>query len=615
MNQNPGLSNIGALQKIIDNLPVVVFEYSIYPDGKRDFTYLSPRCEELLGLKSDVLLSGIFPMKDFIHKDDWDDLEQQVRNTVDTLEEFVWEGRLSFKGKVIWVEAKGAPVLLENKTIVTHGIITDVTLKKRAEAREQELEREFKDLLEFLPVGILIHSRGKLLYTNRYAVEMMGASKKSELVGKDIIEYIHPEFKEKAMHRIGDAATGRIVLQAEEKYFRLDGKAIDVLSSAMPVKFSGESMVLNIVIDITPQKETAIIVRRAETLFSQLFNNAPLAIVTLDVKGLVVNSNPAFEQMFGYTIDEIKGKNLEQFIVPDELTEEGIDLNKIISSYQVVRVETVRMTKDGNPLSVIIYGVPIHMEDHTIAIIGLYVDLTESKKVEEELKIRNSELDNFVYKVSHDLRAPLSSILGLVNLARLPNNTDNREEYLEIVGRKAAQLDHFIGDVLSHSKNLKLQVRIVKIELKSLIDEIFSNLTYLEGAGSVIRNVSIHGSDFHSDLWRIKEIFRNLISNAIKYRNRNLETVNIDISVDVDGNQATIVFSDNGIGIDDDKVDRIFDMFYRASEVSDGSGLGLYIVKNAVDKLRGSIEVTSKRNQGTSFKIEIPNIDIGHHGN
>lgn len=122
--------------------------------------------------------------------------------------------------------------------------------------------------------------------------------------------------------------------------------------------------------------------------------------------------------------------------MPNELEEEGNDLNSLISNYQVARIETVRKTKKGDPVSVIIYGVPARMEDQTIGIFGVYVDITERKKVEEELKTRNSELDNFVYKVSHDLRAPLSSILGLVNLARLPNNTDNLADYLKIVGKK-----------------------------------------------------------------------------------------------------------------------------------------------------------------------------------
>jgi signal transduction histidine kinase len=296
--------------------------------------------------------------------------------------------------------------------------------------------------------------------------------------------------------------------------------------------------------------------------------------------------------------------------VPKELENEGSDLNSLISSYNVIHIETDRITKAGQRLSVIIYGVPVRFEDKTIGIFGLYADITERKKVEEELKIRNSELDNFVYKVSHDLRAPLSSILGLVNLAKLPNNTDDLDQYIDIVGKKAEQLDHFIGDVLSHSKNLKMEIKVSKIDFTKLIHDSFTELAYLAGAENVDKKIGLTGKDFYSDVWRIKEIFRNLISNAIRYRNKTLNSVSIRIKIEVDSMGARIVFSDNGVGIDEDKVGNIFEMFYRASEVSEGSGLGLYIVKNAVERLKGSIEVESKRNYGTTFTIILPNEEI-----
>jgi signal transduction histidine kinase len=228
-------------------------------------------------------------------------------------------------------------------------------------------------------------------------------------------------------------------------------------------------------------------------------------------------------------------------------------------------------------------------------------------KVEEELKIRNAELDNFVYKVSHDLRAPLSSILGLVNLARLPGNTDNPLEYIDIIGTKVLHLDHFIGDVLSHSKNLKMEVTLSKVDFSQVINRTFNDLNYLEGAHEIKKFVKVEGADFYSDPWRISEIFRNLISNAIKYRRVEGVESEVNIKVLVDQHRAEIVFADNGIGIDDVNLNRIFEMFYRATEQSDGSGIGLYIVKNAVEKLGGQINVSSKPNLGTRFHIILPN--------
>ncbi len=607
MDQKLGQPQIGVLQHIIDNLPAVVFQYSIFPDGSRDFTYLSPRCEEILGLKKEILLSGALPMSEFIHEDDLDSLEEVKDRCIQTLSEFNWEGRISFNGNIVWVEAKGSPIRLNDNSIVFSGIITDVSKRKEIELRERLIEKEYKNLLEFLPIGAIVHRHGKLLYANERIAEILGAINGATLIGREMIDFVHPEFRSVVQQRMKSVTDGNAAVQIEAKYLRVDGRSIDVLSSALPVSIAGEVSVLNIILDVTGQKEAEAEIRKTEMLFTQLFNNAPLAVVMLDANGIVMNVNRGFQEMFGFSLGELQGGVLEKFIVPPGLEDEGSDLNSLISSYNVAKIETVRKSKDNQLLSVIIYGVPVRLEDKTIGIFGLYVDITERKKVEEELKVRNSELDNFVYKVSHDLRAPLSSILGLVNLAKMPNNNDSLDQYIEIVGRKALQLDHFIGDVLSHSKNLKMEIKLCEIDFNQIINDSFSDLTYLSGAELVSKKILISGIEFYSDLWRIKEIFRNLISNSIKYRNDKTSQVDISINIQVDTKCATITFSDNGIGIDEDKVNNIFEMFYRASEVSTGSGLGLYIVKNAVEKLKGTIEVESAPNKGTTFTIMIPN--------
>jgi signal transduction histidine kinase len=197
--------------------------------------------------------------------------------------------------------------------------------------------------------------------------------------------------------------------------------------------------------------------------------------------------------------------------------------------------------------------------------------------------------------------------LGLVNLAKLPGNTDNPMDYIDIIGEKVQHLDHFIGDVLSHSKNLKMDVTTSKVDFENIIDRTFEDLNYLEGAKEMVRHVRIDGVEFYSDPWRISEIFRNLISNAVKYRQLNISTPEINVKIRVDNHHAEIVFADNGIGIDDVNLAKIFEMFYRATEQSDGSGIGLYIVKNAVEKLGGQISVASKVDQGTRFSIVLPN--------
>lgn len=607
MSNSVGLTHRSNLVHMLDRLPAVVFEYSVFPDGSRDFTYISPRCEEILGVSKEVLLRGILPMKNFIHHEDWGGFYESTEDSLARLREWKWEGRLNGRGGVIWIEASGVPTRMPDGVVVCHGIITDITQRKVLEQRHRESDKKYRELVEHIPLGIGIHAEGKLVYANRYALEMMGATRPEDLLGKNVLELVHPDYRDVVRERMRLVLHGIEVPAIEQKYVRLDGKIIDVETAAYPFSHHGIPAVQIIAKDITEKKQALESMRKTETLFSQLFQNSPMAIVILDDKGNVVQINQGFHEMFGYSVEELKGRGLNSFIVPEELEAEGNDLNSLISSYKVIRIETLRRRKDGEMLSLIVYGVPVHMEDKTIGIFGVYVDITEQKKIEKELKIRNTELDNFVYKVSHDLRAPLSSILGLVNLANMPGNDDNPGTYITLIGRKVEQLDHFISDVLSHSKNLKQDVTIEKVDVKQIVANTFTDLSYLRNVELIHKEIDIEGTEFYCDRWRLAEIFRNLISNAIKYRRMDIEKPMVKVTVKITDLEAEISFSDNGIGIEPDKLLNIFEMFYRASTQSDGSGLGLYIVKNAVEKLGGQIDVFSRPLQGTEFKIILPN--------
>src|SRR5690606_35617261 len=142
---------------------------------------------------------------------------------------------------------------------------------------------------------------------------------------------------------------------------------------------------------------------------------------------------------------------------------------------------------------------------------------------------------------------PLSSILGLVNLARLENNEDDIRQYIGIIENRIKQLDSFINDVLSHSKNLKMEVSIDQIEFRAIIESCFNDLNYLSKADVIKKNVMIKGGKFYSDKWRVNEIFRNLISNTIKYINPEEKSPFVNIEVVVSKKEATIIIEDNGI--------------------------------------------------------------------
>jgi PAS domain S-box-containing protein len=592
------------MQDLIRHLPAVVYEYAFYPDGTSRFHFVSEKSREILGLTAaelmenpDMLFTRVWPGDEAVLRDAFSrqSLSKEPVNLTVRL-------KSDAGGKLLQFQYADHPS--DEGIIFRRGVVL------RIEGQPDDVANsEFStvaELFEKLPIGVVIHDNGTVLFANRQAHLMVGA-RPGQLTGMNAMDLVHPDYFSGIHERIKKVASGQAVPMVEEKFIRLDGRVIDVETMAFPFVYHGKVSVQVIFRDITDKKQTEARVRKNETLFTQLFQNVPMAVVMLDENGKVSEINRGFEQMFGYEERELRGRNLNDFIVPDDLRSEGIDLNNLITSNRVVSIESIRKHKSGNLINVILCGVPVLLDNQAIGIYGVYVDITGRKEVEEELKVRNAELDNFVYKVSHDLRAPLSSVLGLVNLSKLQGNTDNPLEYIDLIGEKIRALDNFIGDVLSHSKNLKMEVSIGRVDLEKIIEQTFTDLGYLKGARETKRSVKIEGIDFYSDHWRVSEIFRNLISNAIKYRRPDADDSEIIIKINVDHLCADITFADNGIGIRDSSLKRIFEMFYRATEQGDGSGIGLYIVKNAVEKLGGQIKVVSKQGHGTRFHILLPN--------
>jgi len=592
------------MRDLIKHLPAVIYEYTVQPGGIRRFDYISEACESLLGISPEAVMNDAGAMDAIVHKDDIGQLQASSLVSEQAGREWNWQGRMHVRDKIKWVEIRSNHELRSDGVIIRRGIIQDIT--ERIETARESEER-YQSLIERLPIGVVIHKQGKLVFANAFAHAILGGEKSENLVGTDVLNFVHPEYHQRVIRRMKEVAVGLPGAMIEQKYVRQDGLIIDVETMAYPFTFRGEPCVQVIFRDITERKQVEARIKKNETLLAQLFQNVPMAVVLLTGSGKVEQVNRGFEEMFGYTLPELKGRSINDFIVPEELTHEGVDLNNLITSHRIVSIETVRRHRHGRIVNVILYGMPVMLDNETIGIYGVYVDITERKRVEEELKIRNGELDNFVYKVSHDLRAPLSSILGLVNLAKLPGNTDNPMDYIDIIGSKVEHLDHFIGDVLSHSKNLKMEVSVRKVDFAKIIEETFNDLNYLEGAKEIQRIIKVEGIDFYSDPWRIAEILRNLISNAIKYRQLEQVAPEIGIKINIDHLRAEMVFADNGIGISEENLERIFEMFYRATEQSDGSGIGLYIVKNAIDKLGGQITVASRLGHGTRFAILLPN--------
>ena len=232
------------------------------------------------------------------------------------------------------------------------------------------------------------------------------------------------------------------------------------------------------------------------------------------------------------------------------------------------------------------------------------------ERVNSELVKLNEELDRFVYSASHDLRAPLSSVLGLVEIARLEPTIEAKNECLGMIDNSIKKLDGFINDIIDYSRNQRIELQPEKVNIEQEADEVFGELKFLDKDNRIKKSVICSDKrHFTTDGRRISIIIKNLISNSFRYHDLQKEAPFIKIEIKYVASNAIISVSDNGKGIENQHLDNIFMMFYRADEGSKGSGLGLYIVKETADKLKGKIEVKSTPRKGTTFTLTVPSLN------
>jgi len=229
------------------------------------------------------------------------------------------------------------------------------------------------------------------------------------------------------------------------------------------------------------------------------------------------------------------------------------------------------------------------------------------KQQNEELIKLNKELDNFVYSVSHDLKAPLASMLGLIDLSRDEEDLDTLKHYHEMMERSLSRQKEFISEILDYSRNARLDLKEEPIDFKNLLDKTMEQFQFIDQWNQIEKVIDIDQQDeFKSDQQRISIILNNLISNALKYSTVANNLPKVQITIRANKKQADFTISDNGCGIPEDKIDKIFDMFYRADDHKSGSGLGLYIVNETLTKLNASIKVDSVYGDGTTVYVTVP---------
>ncbi len=237
---------------------------------------------------------------------------------------------------------------------------------------------------------------------------------------------------------------------------------------------------------------------------------------------------------------------------------------------------------------------------------GIIVDTTALRRSNSELERLNHELDQFIYHASHELRSPIVSMLGIINLVDLEESRETTLKLNSIMREKVLQLDDLLKNITSIAYNNKCPLDFECVEftnvLKATLRELETSRFPIQVSYAITQDLL-----FYNDRARVQTIIKNVLSNAFNYYNPNEANSCINVAISVSNTEAIITISDNGIGIEQNYLDKIFKIFYKATEYPKGPGLGLYIVKVIVEKLEGRIHVESTVGQGSTFEIVIPN--------
>ena len=223
-----------------------------------------------------------------------------------------------------------------------------------------------------------------------------------------------------------------------------------------------------------------------------------------------------------------------------------------------------------------------------------------------ELEKTNDELNRFVYSTSHDLRSPLASVMGILNLAKMENSVQDPNGYLGMIETCVNKMDTFIQKIIEYYKSIRVEQEYANIDFNVLLEE--SIQLFKMQRPDIAYNIHVEqNGNFMNDSFRMSVIIDNLISNAVKYQKPSEPNPKVEVTVKSDDKRATIKIEDNGVGILDNHLNNIFKMFFRSNNTVNGLGIGLYIVKEALTRIGGEISVHSRHGEGTAFFLEIPN--------
>jgi PAS domain S-box-containing protein len=473
----------------------------------------------------------------------------------------------------------------------------------------------------------MMNDAGRCTFMNPAAEAMLGYTL-DEIKDMPLHDAIHHKHPDGSHYPIEECPIDRALPQDnsirahEDIFIRKDGTFFPVLCAAMPIKESGEAVGTVIEVrDLTEEKRAQQGLLEITQRLRFVTESMPQKVWTADANGEVDYFNQRWLKYTDLTFEELKGWGWKEVVHPDDRErnikewQEAIDTGKDFQiEHRLRRADgeyrwhlsrgIAHTDSEGNITMWI--GTNTDTHDIKMALDNLERTREELAQTNEELKRINTDLDNFVYTASHDLKAPVLNLEGLS--LRLEKQLGSKMTEMEsiIFHMIKSSVDKLKTTIVDLTKITQVQKEMEDdpelLQFDELLEDIKSDIQMLilESGAEIKADFKVPALQYTRR--NLRSVLYNLLSNAIKYRAAD-RLPTIEVRTFIEGDYVVLCVSDNGLGIEEHQVKKIFNMFYRLHTHVDGSGIGLYIIKKIVENKGGHIEVESVPDKGTNFKV------------
>jgi len=499
----------------------------------------------------------------------------------------------------------------EGRTTGGINLLVDITDRKNAEIEANE---QFRAIVETTPECVkIVAPDGTLLFMNSPGLAMVGAPSAESITGNSVYDLIAPEHRDKFRQfneRICQGKKGSLefdIVGLHEARYHME-------THAAPLRHVDGTIVhLAITRDVTERKES----ESAALLLGAIVDSSDDAIISKNLDGIITSWNKSAERLFGYTAAETIGQPVTILIPIDRLQEEPNILARLKRGDRVDHFETLRRKKDGTLIDISLTISPVKdRHGHIVGASKIARDITarkqaeaDQKRVEEDLRRANLDLEQFAFSASHDLQEPLRTVTiysELLTKACGDRIDEEAQQYLTYLRSGATRMEMLVRDVFSYAQVAKFEKPSDPADAGGALAATLAALaavlaeTGAQVTSDPLPSLLVHGT-------HLQQLFQNLIGNAIKYRSPGRPPV-VRVAAERQNGHWIFAISDNGIGIDPAYQENIFGLFKRlhTSDEYSGTGIGLAICRRIVDRYHGRIWVESELGKGSTFSFTVP---------